>query len=57
MCFLTRAATEMHNSDVLIWQDVIERGSKVHPLYARVVEAEAPHTIVIPAQPQKGVQV
>ena len=38
-------------------QDVIGRGSKVHPLYARIVEARAADAIVIPAQPAKGLQV
>lgn len=38
-------------------QDVIGRGSKVHPLYARIVEAKAAKAIVIPAQPAKGLQV
>ena len=38
-------------------QDVIGRGSKVHPLYARIVEAKAARAIVIPAQPARGLQV
>ena len=38
-------------------QDVIGRGSKVHPLYARIVEARAARAVVIPAQPAKGLQV
>ena len=38
-------------------QDVIGRGSKVHPLYARIVEARAAKAIVVPAQPAKGLQV
>ena len=38
-------------------QDVIARGSKVHALYARTVEAKAARAIVIPAQPARGMQV
>lgn len=29
----------------------------MHPLYARIVEAEAAKAIVVPAQPAKGLQV
>lgn len=38
-------------------QDVIGRGSKLHPLYARVVEARAPRAIVVPVHEQRGLQV
>ena len=33
------------------------RGSKVHPLYVRAVEAKAARAIVIPAQCSRGMQV
>ncbi|CAK0785824.1 hypothetical protein CVIRNUC_009036 [Coccomyxa viridis] len=45
------------NTAAIVTQDVIARGSKVHPLYARAVEAEAARAIVIPAQPSRGMQV
>lgn len=38
-------------------QDVIGRGSKRHPLYARVVEARSPMAIVMPANSAAGLQV
>ena len=33
------------------------RGSRVHALYARTVQAKAARAIVIPAQPARGMQV
>lgn len=38
-------------------QDVILRGGRQHPLFARVADAHAPAAIVLPAQPERGVQV
>ena len=38
-------------------QGVILRGGKSHPLHSRVVEAEAPAAIVIPADTVRGLQV
>ena len=38
-------------------QDVIGRGSKLHPLYARVVDARAPRAVVVPVHAQRGLQV
>ncbi len=38
-------------------QDVISRGSKAHPLYGRVVKAEGPVAVVLPAAPGKELQV
>lgn len=38
-------------------QDVILRGGRQHPLFARVADARAPAAFVLPAQPDRGVQV
>ena len=38
-------------------QDVILRGGKAHPLYQRVVKAQGPLAIVLPAHPGKDLQV
>lgn len=37
-------------------QDVILRGGRQHPLFARVAEARAPPAWVMPAQPERGMQ-
>ncbi|EIE19718.1 acetyl-CoA synthetase-like protein, partial [Coccomyxa subellipsoidea C-169] len=37
------------NAAAIVTQDVIGRGKKLHRLYARVVEADAPRAIVVPA--------
>jgi len=37
-------------------QDVVLRGGRQHALYARVAGADAPPVIVLPAQPERGVQ-
>ena len=38
-------------------QDVILRGGKAHPLYERVVKAQGPTAIVLPAAPGEHLQV
>lgn len=38
-------------------QDVILRSGKAHPLYERVLKAEGPAAIVLPAAPGKHLQV
>jgi len=35
---------------------VVLRGGRQHALYARVAGADAPPVIVLPAQPERGVQ-
>ena len=40
-----------------VTQAEILQGSKSLPMYARVVAAEGPHAIVVPAQLQQGLQV
>ncbi|KAK9822001.1 hypothetical protein WJX81_007477 [Elliptochloris bilobata] len=44
-------------ASAIITQDVILRGGRQHPLFARVADARAPPAIVMPAQPARGVQV
>ena len=44
----THASTPIH---ACLLQDVILRGGKALPLYARVVEAGVPRAIVLPAVP------
>lgn len=44
------------NAAAIVTQDVIGRGKKLHPLYARVVEADAPRAIVVPANASAGLQ-
>ena len=44
-------------ASAIVTQDIVLRGGRAYPLYARVVEAEAPHAIVIPADPAHGLQV
>lgn len=38
-------------------QDVVLRGSRAHPLYQRVVQAQGPRAIVLPASRAQGLQV
>lgn len=45
------------NAAAVVTQDVIGRGAKKHPLYARVVEAKAPRAVVVPANAAAGLQV
>ncbi|CAL8471383.1 g10925 [Coccomyxa elongata] len=45
------------NAAAIVTQDVIGRGDKLHPLYTRVVEAEAPRAVVVPANASAGLQV
>ncbi|GAB4821930.1 hypothetical protein N2152v2_008976 [Parachlorella kessleri] len=45
------------NARAIFTQDVIARGGKSLPLYARVVEAQAPMAIVLPASPDNPLQV
>lgn len=45
------------NAAAIVTQDVIGRGDKLHPLYARVVEAKAPRAVVVPANASAGLQV
>lgn len=45
------------NAAAIVTQDVIGRGSKLHPLYARVVKAKPPRAIVVPANASAGLQV
>ena len=52
-----QARMRISDAAAIVTQDVILRGSKTLPMYARVVAAQAPRAIVIPAQPDKGLQV
>jgi hypothetical protein len=45
------------NAAAIVTQDVIGRGRKLLPLYARVVEAKSPCAVVVPASQSAGLQV
>ncbi|KAL4429392.1 hypothetical protein ABPG77_005166 [Micractinium sp. CCAP 211/92] len=49
--------TRIARTKAIFTQDVILRGSKALPLYARVVEAGVPRAIVLPARPGDPLQV
>jgi acetyl-CoA synthetase len=42
------------NAKLVITQDVIKREGKSLPLYAKVIEAQAPKTVVLPSDPQSA---
>lgn len=46
---------EITNANALFTQDTIQRGSKILPLYERVVEAQAPPAIVLPCDDELAV--
>ena len=48
---------QIGHTKAIFVQDVILRGGKAHPLYQRVVKAQGPLAIVLPALPGKDLQV
>ncbi len=48
---------QIAHTKAIFVQDVILRGGKAHPLYQRVVKAQGPLAIVLPALPGKDLQV
>ena len=52
-------STRLHiaQAKAIFVQDVILRGAKAHPLYTRVVQAQGPRAIVLPADRGQGLQV
>ncbi|DBA69755.1 TPA: hypothetical protein ACH3X2_012479 [Trebouxia sp. C0005] len=48
---------QIAHTKAIFVQDVILRGGKAHPLYQRVVQAQGPPAIVLPALPGKDLQV
>lgn len=47
----------LSQAQAVVTQDVILRGSKTLPMYERIAAAHAPRAIVVPAQPDQGLQV
>ncbi len=48
---------QIAHTKAIFVQDVILRGGKAHPLYQRVVKAQGPLAIVLPALPGTDLQV
>ena len=48
---------QIAHTKAIFVQDVILRGGKAHPLYQRVIKAQGPLAIVLPALPGKDLQV
>lgn len=48
---------EIANTKAIFVQDVILRGGKAHPLYERVVKAQGPTAIVLPAASGQSLKV
>ncbi|KAL0031137.1 hypothetical protein WJX77_005362 [Trebouxia sp. C0004] len=48
---------QIAHTKAIFVQDVILRGGKAHPLYQRVIKAQGPLAIVLPAPPGKALQV
>lgn len=52
-----RTRLEIANTKAVFVQDVILRSGKAHPLYERVVKAQGPLAIVLPAASAQHLQV
>ena len=52
-----RTRLQIADTKAIFVQDVILRGGKAHPLYQRVIKAQGPLAIVLPALSGKDLQV